>query len=82
MLSAPLYTWPMSKSPSLEEMNLHEKLAMMEALWEDLSGSTEPIESPAWHKEILDERRKRVASGEAKFTDWETAKAEMRKKIE
>ena len=63
-------------------MNLHEKLAMMEALWEDLSGSTEPIESPAWHKEILDERRKRVARGEAKFTDWETAKAEMRKKIE
>jgi hypothetical protein len=72
----------MSKSPSLKEMSLQEKLAMMESLWEDLAASTEPFESPAWHKEILDERRKRVASGEAKFTDWETAKAEMRKKIE
>jgi len=63
-------------------MSLHEKLAMMESLWEDLAGTAEPLESPAWHKDILDERRRRVASGEAKFTDWETAKAEMRKKLE
>ena len=63
-------------------MTLHEKLAMMESLWDDISGSTEPVESPVWHKEILDERRKRVASGEAKFIDWEIAKAELRKKIE
>lgn len=63
-------------------MSLHEKLAMMESLWEELTESAESFESPAWHKEILDERRKRVASGEAKFTEWKTAKAEMRKKLE
>ena len=55
---------------------------MMESLWEELTESAESFESPAWHKDVLDERRKRVASGEAKFTDWETAKAEMRKKLE
>jgi hypothetical protein len=63
-------------------MTLHEKLAMMESLWDEISSSTEPVESPPWHKEILDERRKRVASGEAKFVDWELAKVELRKKIE
>ena len=63
-------------------MSLHEKLAMMESLWEELAESAESFESPAWHKDVLDERRTRVASGEAKFTEWETAKAEMRKKLE
>ena len=32
----------------------------MGALWEDLSRSPEAIESPEWHREILDERRQRV----------------------
>jgi len=77
-----LYTQSMSKSPQLKDLSLHEKLAMMESLWEELTESAESFESPAWHKDVLDERRKRVASGEAKFTDWETAKAEMRKKLE
>jgi len=72
----------MAKTLPLKEMTLHEKLAMMESLWEDLAGSPESIESPAWHKEILDERRKRIADGEAQFIDWETAKAEIRKRTE
>jgi hypothetical protein len=72
----------MSKILPLKEMTLHEKIAAMELLWEDLAGSSEPIESPAWHKDVLDERRLRIAEGEAQFIDWETAKAEIRKKLE
>jgi hypothetical protein len=72
----------MSKILPLKEMTLHEKIAAMESLWEDLAGSSEPIESPAWHKDVLDERRLRIAEGAAQFTDWETAKAEIRKKLE
>ena len=59
-------------------MTIQEKLAAMEALWEDLSRSPEAIESPKWHREILDERRQRVADGTAQFEDWETAKANPR----
>ena len=62
-------------------MTLEEKLAAMESLWEDLARSPEAVESPAWHKEVLDERRQRVADGKARFVDWEQAKAEIRKKI-
>lgn len=65
----------------LKEMTLEEKLAAMESLWEDLARSPEAVESPAWHKEVLDERRQRVADGKARFVDWEQAKAEIRKKI-
>jgi hypothetical protein len=65
----------------LKEMTLQEKLAVMESLWEDLARVPEAIESPAWHKDILDERRQRLAEGKSRFTDWETAKAEIRNKL-
>ena len=74
------YTEFMSKTLPLKEMTLHEKLVAMELLWEDLARSPESIESPTWHKDILDERRQRIAEGKAQFADWETAKAEIHKK--
>ena len=65
----------------LKEMTLREKLAAMEALWEDLVRTPEVIESPAWHKKILDERQQQVAEGKAHFTDWDSAKADIRRKL-
>jgi len=65
----------------LKEMTVQEKLAAMESLWEDLARTPEAVESPAWHKDILDERRQRLAEGKSRFIDWETAKAEIRKKL-
>lgn len=62
-------------------MTIQEKLAAMESLWEDLSRTPEAIEAPEWHKEILDERRQRVADGTAHFQDWENAKAKIREKL-
>jgi hypothetical protein len=43
--------------------------------------SPESIKSPAWHEEILDERRQQIADGNARFDDWETAKVEIRNKV-
>jgi len=71
----------MAKSLPLDEMTLGEKLAAMELLWEDISASPERFESPSWHKELLDERRQRIAEGKAQFVDWEAAKVEIRKKL-
>ncbi len=65
----------------LKQMDVREKLAAMEALWEDLSRTPEVIESPAWHREVLEDRQKRVAEGKARYADWETAKAKIRRKV-
>ncbi len=65
----------------LKDMTLQEKLVAMEMLWEDLARSPESVESPAWHKEILEERRQKIAEGTAHFMDWETAKKEIRNKV-
>ena len=66
---------------ALKEMTLREKLAAMEALWEDLSRTPEAIESPSWHKEVLEERQQRVAEGKAKYADWKTAKADILRQV-
>ncbi len=71
----------MSIKLPLHEMTVQEKLAAMEALWEDLSRTPEAIETPEWHKEILDERRQRVAEGTARFEDWDKAKTKIREKL-
>ncbi|MBS0165914.1 addiction module protein [Nitrospira sp. CMX1] len=71
----------MSFNLPLKAMSLHEKLTAMEALWEDLARTPEDIESPAWHKDVLDERRQRLTDGQSQFVDWETAKAEIRNKV-
>jgi len=62
-------------------MNVREKLAAMEALWEDLSRTPEVIESPAWHGKVLEARQRRVAEGKARYADWETAKTRIRRKV-
>ena len=65
----------------LNEMTVIEKLQAMEALWEDLSRNAVVLESPEWHRDVLEAREKRIASGEARFTDWEQAKADIRKRV-
>ena len=64
----------------LNEMSVEEKLETMETIWASLSANPETIESPAWHEEELRVREAGVASGEAKFVDWEKAKEEIRRR--
>ena len=78
IISAPLYTAVMSIKLPLDEMTVQEKLAAMESLWEDLSRSPEAIESPAWHKDVLDQR---IADGAARSSDWKSTKARIGEKV-
>ena len=65
----------------LNEMTIQEKLAVMESIWEDLVRTPDAIESPAWHRDVLQERGERIAEGKSQFTDWENAKDEIRHKL-
>jgi hypothetical protein len=62
----------------LHEMTLEEKLQAIESLWDDLSRNPEILDSPACHEDILREREQKIAAGEARFMDWEQAKAYIR----
>ena len=63
----------------LDELSVEEKLQTMETIWASLSANPAAIEAPAWHEEELRVREARVASGEARFVDWEKAKEEIRR---
>ena len=65
---------------SLKKMSTKEKLVAMEALWVDLSLNEAEVRSPGWHKDELRKAEKLVEAGEAKFGDWELAKARLRRK--
>jgi hypothetical protein len=66
----------------IHQMPLHEKLLVMEAIWDDISREEEKLEVPEWHKDVLDEREKLIASGKAQFVDWEDAKKQIKEATE
>lgn len=65
----------------LKRMSRVQKLRAMEEIWTDLSRNESRYESPAWHKDALEEAERAVASGKAKFSDWEVAKERLRRRI-
>jgi len=62
----------------LDEMTISEKIGVMEEIWTDLSSPESVYSPPDWHGKVLEERRQLADSGDIKFTDWETAKKEIR----
>ena len=71
----------MAAPVDLQQMSIPEKLRLMEDLWRDLSQNEGTVASPLWHGEVLEEREKRLASGQDKLLDWETSKQELRAKL-
>ena len=67
----------MQPAVDLKHLSVPEKVELMEALWDDLCDDPNDIAVPEWHKELLDERERQVARGEARFIDWETAKRQL-----
>lgn len=57
----------------LDQMTIVDKLEMMETLWADLSRQAKELPSPAWHRDVLLERKRLADQGELKFLDWDTA---------
>ncbi len=63
---------------SLSTMTTAEKLVAMEQLWASLQIAPNPIPPPEWHREILEERQKRLDAGETKVFTLE----EVRQRFE
>lgn len=54
---------------------------MMETIWVDLSAEGSGFEPSAWHGDVLKERKARYDAGELKASDWDKAKARIRKSL-
>jgi hypothetical protein len=60
-------------------MSTIERLRAMEELWDALCHEDQEIESPAWHGNILEARRKDIETGKDEFISIKDLKESSRK---
>lgn len=51
----------------IKKMSTIERLRAMEGLWDALCRDEQGIESPAWHGDMLKDRKKKIETGKAEF---------------
>ncbi|MCP4157808.1 MAG: addiction module protein [bacterium] len=71
----------MAISIPLDSMSVEEKIQVMEILWDDLCHKADDIQSPSWHKGVLNEREEALQLGADEFIDWDLAKRNIKKEI-
>jgi len=55
----------------VKKMSISERIQAMEALWESLIRHNAEIDSPQWHYDVLDQRKRKVDSGQSEFISLE-----------
>ena len=70
----------MIDAAQIEQMTLAERLQTMELLWKAISNFPEQVASPAWHREVLAERKAKIKRGEAKFLSIDQVKKRLQKR--
>jgi len=59
----------------IKKMSMIERLQTMEALWDSIIYEGLRIESPEWHREIIEERKREMKNGKAEFISIDKLKA-------
>ena len=59
----------------IEKMSMIDRLQAMEALWDSFMGEKPEIDSPEWHRDILEQRKKKIKNGKAEFISLEELRA-------
>lgn len=64
--------------PEIKEMSTRERLTIMEQLWDSLCREKDGPDSPDWHKPILENRKARMNSADARYYTVEQLRKEFR----
>lgn len=59
----------------IKRMSVLERLQAMEALWDSLLDEESEVDSPEWHRDVLEERKIKIRKGKAEFISLEKLKA-------
>ena len=65
---------------AIDRMSSDDRVRTMEYLWAVMTAVAAP-EPPAWHGDILAERRRRVESGEARFMSVSESKRRLLEEV-
>lgn len=55
----------------IKKMSRIERIQAMELLWDSLMNEASEVESPGWHRDVLEERKRKIQSGKAEFISFE-----------
>ena len=67
----------MSLDIQLDSMSVAEKVQLLESVWQSLCGCPGDVQSPEWHREVLEERSRRLEDGRATISAWTDAKVRL-----
>ena len=59
----------------IKKLDVKDRIILMNEIWATLEVEDEKIESPTWHKEILENRLEKLDNDEAQFITLEELKA-------
>jgi len=62
----------------ITKMSRAERLAAIEALWDSLLDEESEIAPPEWHRDVLEERRRKIENGQAEFISLAKLRASRR----
>lgn len=58
----------------IKKLNPKEKIMLINDIWESLESENITVESPSWHKEVLNERIKKMKNNELRYVSLEELK--------
>jgi hypothetical protein len=68
----------MLEADVIKNMSVSERLETIEQLWDTLGRDEAKVSSPAWHGQVLAERKARVERGDAKFLTLDDLRTYLR----
>ena len=61
----------------IDTLSVAEKVQLLESVWQSLCAQPCDVRSPEWHRQVLDERRRRLEDGRATISAWSDVKARL-----
>ncbi len=58
----------------IKKLNPKERIILINDIWESLESENITVESPSWHKQVLNERIKKMKNNEARYVSLEELK--------
>lgn len=59
----------------IKKLPVGERIEVMEQIWDSFRDEDQEISSPAWHEDVLNERRKKMEEGKATFMTLDELKS-------
>ncbi|HZL13567.1 MAG TPA: addiction module protein [Verrucomicrobiae bacterium] len=70
----------MIEALEIERMSVAERLQAMELLWRSMAAAPDKLESPGWHKKVLQQRLAKVEAGKGEFLTLAQLKKRLAKR--